>query len=620
MTTHTESKAPARREPPREIETVAIRFAGDSGDGMQLVGTEFMKASAMSGNDLSTLPDFPAEIRAPAGTPGGVSGFQIQFGSREIFTPGDQPDVLVAMNPAALKTNLGDLKRGGTIIANLDAFTERGLAIAQYAANPLKDGSLAGYSVHAVDIGKLTANALADLGMHQKDVARCKNYFALGLMFWMYSRDPEPQIKSIREKFSKKEPIYAEANILAFRAGFNYGETAELLPRFQVPPASIKPGRYRHVTGNQATALGLLTAARLAGTRLFLGSYPITPASEILHELSGYKSYGAITFQAEDEIAGVTSAIGAAFGGALAATNTSGPGLALKSEGISLAVMLELPLVIIDVQRGGPSTGLPTKTEQSDLLFAMYGRHGEAPLPILCAWTPADCFDAALEGARLALKYMTPVLVLTDGYLSLGAEPWRVPETSSLPKLTAAFRRDPEGFAPYRRDPETLARPWAIPGTPGLEHRIGGLEKDFITGNISYDPVNHQKMTEVRAKKVANIANDIPDLRVTGDEQGDLLVLGWGSTYGFIAAAVEEARAKGLNVSHAHFRHLNPWPKNTGEVLRRFRRVLIPEMNSGQLFQLMRKDFLLDAVPLTKMQGKPFRVSEIVAKIDELMR
>jgi 2-oxoglutarate ferredoxin oxidoreductase subunit alpha len=619
MTTPIESKASPKRGPPLEVDTVTIRFAGDSGDGMQLVGSEFMKASAAGGNDLATLPDYPAEIRAPAGTTAGVSGFQIQFGSREIYTPGDAPDVLVAMNPAALKANLAELKRGGIIIVNFDAFTERNLATAEYEANPLDDDSLEGYTVHKIDIAKLTANALDGLSMSQKDGARCKNYFALGLMFWMYNRDIEPEIKSIKEKFSKKEPIYAEANTRVFRAGFNFGETAEILDQFKVPPAVIKPGRYRHVTGNQATALGLLMAARLAGTRLFLGSYPITPASEILHELSNHKNYGAITFQAEDEIAAVTSAIGAAFGGALAATSTSGPGLALKSEGMSLAVMLELPLVIVDVQRGGPSTGLPTKTEQSDLLCALYGRHGEAPLPVVCAWTPSDCFDAALEAARLALKYMTPVLLLSDGYLSQGTEPWRIPEMSSLPKLAALYRKDPEGFSPYLRDEVTLARPWAIPGTPGLEHRIGGLEKDYVTGDISYDPVNHERMTLVRAKKVAGIANDIPGLHLTGEPQGDLLVVGWGSTYGFIASAVEELRARGKKVSHAHFRHLNPMPRDTGEVLRRFRRVLIPELNSGQMRQLLRKDYLVDGIPLNKMQGKPFKVSEIVAKIEELL-
>ncbi len=612
-----ETKA-APKSSPHELESVTIRFAGDSGDGVQLVGTQFMKSSAMGGNVLSTLPDFPAEIRAPAGTPAGVSGFQIQLGSKDVYTPGDQPDVLVAFNPAALKANLADLRKGGTVICNRDAFTEKNLQLAGYPANPLLDGTLNGYQVFDIEIGKHTAAALADLGMSSKDVARCKNYFALGLMFWVYGRDPEPETKSIRTKFAKKEPVVAESNIRALQAGYTYGENAEMMVRYHVPSATIAPGRYRHITGNQATALGLAAAAKLAGRRLFLGSYPITPASEILHELSALKNHQVTTFQAEDEIAGVTSSIGAAFGGAIAATNTSGPGLALKSEGISLALMLELPLVIIDVQRGGPSTGLPTKTEQSDLLFAMYGRHGEAPLPILCAWTPADCFDTAIEAVRLATKYMTPVLMLTDGYLSLGAEPWRIPETDKLPKIEVKFRTEKEGFQPYQRDPKTLARPWAIPGTPGLEHRIGGLEKDALTGNISYDALNHEKMIKVRAEKVANIANDIPDLKVEGDQSGDLLVVGWGSTYGFIASAVKQARAKGKKVSHAHFRHLNPFPKNTEKVLKSFKKVLIPEMNSGQLHALLRQEFFLQATGMNKVQGKPFKVGELLAKIQEM--
>lgn len=608
-----------RKSAPRELEAVTIRFAGDSGDGMQLVGSEFTRASATSGNDLATLPDYPAEIRAPTGTTAGVSGFQVQFGSREVFTPGDRPDVLVAMNPAALKVNLADMRGAGTLVLNTDAFTEKALQLAGYRTNPLEDGSLAGHTVHAIEIGKLTALALEGLGMTAKDIARCKNYYALGLMFWMYSRDIEPEIASIQAKFAKKEPVYAEANVRAFRAGFHYGETAEILTQFRVPAAKIAPGRYRQVTGNQATALGLVTASRLGGVRLFLGSYPITPASEILHELSQLKNFGVVTFQAEDEIAGITSCIGAAFGGSLAVTNTSGPGLALKSEGLSLATMLELPLVVVDVQRGGPSTGLPTKTEQADLLFAMYGRHGECPVPIVCAWTPADCYDAAIEASRLALKYMTPVLLLTDGYLANGAEPWRIPELAELPRFAVKHRTEVQGFQPYQRDPQTLARPWAVPGTPGLEHRIGGLEKDFVTGAISYDPANHEKMIQVRAQKVAGIAEDIPDLAIEGDPESDLLVVGWGSTYGFIAGAVKQARARGQRVAHAHFRHLNPFPKNTGEVLGRFKKVLVPEMNTGQLRALLRQEFFLDAVGLNKVQGKPFQISEIAAKIDELL-
>ena len=610
----------AAQQPPEHLESVTIRFAGDSGDGMQLVGMELAKASARQGNDLATLPNYPAEIRAPAGSLSGVSGFQLQFGARRVYTPGDKPEVLVVMSPAALKVNLGELRPAGMIIANRDGFSDRALGLAGYSSNPLTDGSLAGYAVHAIDLGTLAETALDGLGLAHKEVARCKNYVALGLLFRMYDRAPEPELASIRARFAKKNPLFGEANARAFRAGFDYAENTETLPRYHVPPASIRPGRYRHVTGNQATALGLTAAAHLAGLRLYLGSYPISPATEILHELALLRQHRVIAFQTEDEIAAVTSCIGASFGGALAATNTSGPGLALMSEGLSLAVMLELPLVVVDVQRGGPSTGLPTKTEQADLLFAVHGRHAESPLPVLAAATPADCFEMTIEASRIALKYMTPVLLLTDGFLALSAEPWRIPEPAELPRLKVSLRTDPKGFAPSLRDPKTLARPWAVPGTPGLEHRIGGLEKDFVTGAISYDPVNHERMVEVRARKIAGIADDIAPLEVQGKPEGELLVLGWGSTYGAICAAVGAARAAGKRVSQAHLRHLNPLPRNTGEVLRRFRRVLVPENNAGQLGRLLREELLVDTVGLDVVQARPLKVGEIAEKIEELLQ
>lgn len=604
---------------PEQRTTVVIRFCGDSGDGMQLTGTEFTKATALAGNDLSTLPDFPAEIRAPAGSLAGVSGFQLNFSSEEVYTPGDQPDVLVAMNPAALKTNLPDLAPGGILIVNTGAFNANNLSKAGYKSNPLEDGSLSKYKLHAIDISKLTAQTLEGSGLSTKEIGRCKNFFALGLMFWLYNRPVEPEIKSIEEKF-KKAPHLAEANIKVFKAGYHFGETAEIFPTsYVVPPAEIRPGKYRNITGNEATALGFIAASYLSDLPLVLGSYPITPASDILHYLSNYKHYGVTTVQAEDEIAGIAVAIGAAFGGALGITSTSGPGVALKSEAIGLAVMAELPLVIIDVQRGGPSTGLPTKTEQADLLQALYGRNSDSPVAVVAPATPAECFSMAIEAARIAVTHMVPVFLLTDGYLANGAEPWLLPDIDSLPRFPAKFRTEPEGFYPYIRDPQTLARPWVKPGTPGLEHRIGGLEKDFITGNVSYDPINHERMVRVRAEKVKRIADFLPPTHVEGDPEGDVLLLGWGGTYGALAKATQVARSQGKKVSHVHLRHLNPLPKDLGDILRRFKHVLVPELNLGQLVRVIRAEFLVDAKGFNKIQGKPFKVSEILQKIEELL-
>jgi len=612
------------------VDTVTIRFAGDSGDGMQLTGNRFTSVTARVGNDLATLPDFPAEIRAPAGSLPGVSGFQLHFADHDILTPGDQPDVLVAMNPAALKTNLPDLVPGGTLIVNSDAFTKANLKKARYDSNPLEDGSLDGYRVYQVPLTSLTVKALEDSPLSSKDKQRAKNMFALGLMSWMYSRPTEPTERWLREKFSRS-PDLAEANITAFRAGWAFGETTEVFSHaYEVPPAKLPSGRYRQITGNLAISYGLIAAAERAGLPLFLGGYPITPASDILHELARHKNFGVRTFQAEDEIAGVGAALGAAFAGSLAATATSGPGVVLKGETIGLATSVELPLLIIDIQRGGPSTGLPTKTEQSDLLLAMFGRNGDAPLPVVAAATPGDCFDVAIEAARIALKYRTPVLVLSDGYLANGAEPWRLPQIDELPDLRPLvnFATEPNHdgeFWPFLRDPETLARPWAIPGTPGLEHRIGGLEKADGPGNISYDPANHHRMTELRAAKIARIAADIPALTVddpTGDAR--VLVLGWGSTFGPIAAAVRRVRARGLAVARAHLRHLNPFPANTGEVLSRYERIVVPEMNMGQLRQLIRAHYLVDARGYNRVAGLPFTSKEleqaIVAHIEEIDR
>jgi 2-oxoglutarate ferredoxin oxidoreductase subunit alpha len=602
----------------QELETVAIRFSGDSGDGMQLTGGRFTTATALAGNDLSTLPDFPAEIRAPAGTLAGVSGFQINFSSLDIHTPGDSPDVLVAMNPAALKANLRDLRPNGIIIVNTDAFNEKNLTKAGYQTHPLEDGSLSQYQVFKIDISKLTRLALQGMGLSPSTVDRCKNFFALGLMFWLYHRPMEETLRWIQSRF-KDEPQIAEANTRVLRTGYNFGETTELFTTsYEVKKARYAPGKYRNIMGNDALALGLIAGSRLSGLQLFYGSYPITPASDILHALAQHKDFGVLTFQAEDEIAAVGAALGASFGGLLGVTGTSGPGLALKAETINLAVMTELPLVIVDVQRGGPSTGLPTKTEQADLLQALFGRNSESPVPVVAPATAGDCFYMAMEAVRLAVKYMTPVLFLSDGYLGTGAEPWLVPHVDDLPKIEVHFRTDPEGFRPYLRDPTTLARPWAIPGTPGLEHRIGGIEKQDITGNVSYDPENHERMVRLRAEKVARIVQDIPPLKVQGDPTGDLLVVGWGSTYGAIKTAVDHSRAKGTKVSMVHLRYLNPLPSNLGEILSRFKKVLVPELNLGQLLKVLRAHYLVDAVGLNKVQGQPFKVSEIEAKIAEL--
>jgi 2-oxoglutarate ferredoxin oxidoreductase subunit alpha len=613
----TTSQAPHPKEPVETLSRVVIRFAGDSGDGMQLTGTQFTATAASIGNDLATFPDYPAEIRAPAGTLPGVSGFQVNFSSEDIFTPGDAPDVLVAMNPAALKANIRDLRPGGTVIVNTDAFRETDLAKAEYAKNPLEDGSLAGYSVYQVDITRLTRAALKETGLPQRHQDRCKNFFALGMMYYLYNRPMDVSIRWIEQKFAKT-PEMVQANTLALKAGFTYCEATEIFHvTYEVPPAHLPPGIYRNISGNQALALGLVAASRSAGRPLFLGSYPITPASDILHELSQYKNFGVVTFQAEDEIAAVGAALGASFTGSIGLTTTSGPGMALKMEFIGLAIMVELPLVVIDIQRGGPSTGLPTKTEQADLLQAMYGRPSESPCIVIAARTASDCFDAAYEAVRLAIKHMSPVILLSDGYIANGAEPWKLPRIEDLRAIDVHFRKDPEGFLPYQRDAETLARPWAIPGTQGLEHRVGGIEKAEGTGNISYDPANHERMVKLRADKVALVAMDIPEATVDGDD-GGLLVLGWGSTYGAIAGAVRRARAAGRRVGHLHLRHLNPMPRNVGDVLARYDRVLIPEMNLGQLALLIRAKFLVDAVQLNKVQGQPFKESEILAKIEDL--
>ena len=607
----------AKEKELQQLSEVTVRFAGDSGDGMQLTGSQFSDTTAFVGNDLNTLPDYPAEIRAPAGTIYGVSGFQLHFSSIDIHTPGDQPDVLVAMNPAALKKNLAELKKNGIIIVNSNAFDLKNLKLANYAANPLEDGTLEGYTVFEVPISKLTENALEGTPLSPKEVSRCKNFFALGLMYWLYNRPIQNTVDWIQDKF-KKNPEFVDANTKALHAGFNFGEITEAFTtRYDVESARLPKGTYRNISGNEATAFGFLAASVRSGLPLFLGSYPITPATEILQYLSNFKNFGVKTFQAEDEIAGVTSAIGAAFAGNLAITTTSGPGLALKTEAIGLAVMTELPLVVINVQRGGPSTGLPTKTEQADLLQAVVGRNGEAPVVVLAAKTPRDCFYMAIEASRIAVKYMTPVILLTDGYIANGSEPWRIPSVDSLPKIDVKFRTEKEGFYPYLRD-EFLARPWAIPGTPDLEHRIGGLEKANIYGTVNYDPDNHHKMINLRAEKIKNIENDIPLLEVDGDQEGELLVLGWGGTYGAIKEAVIKARVLGLNVSQAHFQYLSPFPKNTGDVLKKFKKVIIPEINLGQLAKLIRSEYLMDVIQFNVVRGLPFRVSDIVEKIKEV--
>jgi 2-oxoglutarate ferredoxin oxidoreductase subunit alpha len=607
--------ATAREEPAQapaqEVDRVTIRFAGDSGDGMQLAGTQFTRTTALFGNDISTFPDFPAEIRAPAGSLPGVSGFQISFSSADIHTPGDAPDVLVAMNPAALKTNLVDLPPGGALVVNSDAFTPANLAKAAYEANPLTDGSLKGWTVFEVPISTLNTRALEGLELTSKQVDLTKNFFALGLMFFLYERSLEPTERWIASKFGGR-PVIAEGNVRALRAGYAFGETTEMFhSTYRVRPATLAPGTYRNITGNEATALGLLAASRLAERDLVYCSYPITPASDILHQLSTYKNFGLKTFQAEDEIAAVGAAIGASYGGALGMTGTSGPGMALKSEAINLAVMVELPLVVVDVQRAGPSTGMPTKTEQADLLQVLFGRNSDSPIPVVAPATPAECFDYAIEAWRLAQKYMTPVAYLSDAFLATGAEPWRVPAVEDLPRIRFDTRTEREGFWPYLRDETTLARPWAVPGTPGLEHRIGGLEKQDVTGAVSYDPENHHRMQVLRAEKIARIANDIPELQVHGPAEGDLLIVGWGSSYGALRSATERLLADGRRVAHAHLRHLNPFPTNTGEVLSRYRRVLVPEVNLGQLVLLLRARYLVDAVPFNRVRGKPFRIAEI---------
>jgi 2-oxoglutarate/2-oxoacid ferredoxin oxidoreductase subunit alpha len=601
-----------------ELEAVTIRFAGDSGDGMQLTGTQFTNTTAIVGNDISTLPDFPAEIRAPAGSLPGVSGFQLNFSNHDIRTPGDEPNVLVAMNPAALKVNLPDLEAGGLLIVNTDAFSENNLKKASYASNPLNDSSLDGYRVFRLPITTLNRAALKEIKLPPKEIDRCKNFWALGLMYWLYDRPMGPTERWIEVKFRTK-PDVAQANLTALKAGFAYGDAAEIFTtHYRVRKAAITPGKYRNITGNEATALGCVAASVLAGRPLFYASYPITPASDILHELSRHKNFGVKTFQAEDEIAAMCSTVGASFTGQLALTGTSGPGLALKSEAIGLAVMTELPVVVIDVQRGGPSTGLPTKTEQADLLQAMFGRNGECPVAIVAAATPADCFAMAVEAFRIAVRHMIPVIYLTDGYLGNGAEPWKLPKMEDLPKFGVEFTTKAEGFLPYMRDPDSLARNWAIPGTPGLEHRVGGLEKADITGNVSYDPENHMHMVLTRAEKVARIADDIPELEVYGEPQGRLLVVGWGSTYGAITSAVEEMQQRGQSVSSIHLRHLNPFPRNLGEILGRFDRVLVPELNMGQLCMLLRAKYLVPAISYPKVKGKPFKISELLAKMKEV--
>jgi 2-oxoglutarate ferredoxin oxidoreductase subunit alpha len=603
----------------RDLEHAVVRFAGDSGDGMQLTGTEFTREAALHGNDLATFPDYPAEIRAPAGTTAGVSGYQIQFAAHEVFSPGDQPDTLVAMNPAALKVHLGDLKRGGLLILNEATFKQGDLERAGWKSNPLTDGSLEGYRVIKVDFEKLVTQAVEGTGVSARDASRSKNFYALGLVFWIYSRDVEREELAIRARYAKSPPL-AEANVRAFKAGYNYGETIEALDaQYSISPARLQPGKYRNITGNSALALGLVAAGQQGGLRLFFGSYPITPASDILHELSKYRRFRITTFQAEDEIAAIGAAIGASFAGSLGITASSGPGLALKTEAMGLAVMTELPLVIINVQRGGPSTGLPTKTEQSDLFQAVYGRNGECPLPVIASRSPADCFEAAVEACRIAIDYRTPVILLSDGSIANGSEPWLLPDLDKLPKIDPNYATDPAGFHPYKRD-EKLARAWAVPGTPGLEHRIGGLEKDALTGNISYDPLNHEKMVRTRAEKVRRVADSIPKIETYYDREGDVLVIGWGGTYGSITQAVIEARATRLKVGHVHLRHIFPLPNDLTEVASRYRHVLVPELNTGQLRLHLRGQLGLESIGLNKIQGKPFHVAEVRSAIESLAR
>ena len=603
------------------LEQVTIRFAGDSGDGMQLTGGRFTSETAMMGNDLSTLPDFPAEIRAPAGSLPGVSGFQLHFADHDILTPGDAPNVLVAMNPAALKTNLRDLPKGGTLIVDTDTFKERNLQKAGYEASPLEDGTLADYHVHEVGLTSMTVEALKGIeGITSREAERSKNFFALGLLSWLYNRPTEGTLEFVERKFGKR-PEIAQANATAFKAGYAYGETSEdFAVSYEVAPAKLAPGVYRQISGNAALAWGLIAASKLSGLDLFLGAYPITPASGILEELARHKSFGVRTFQAEDEIAAAGAALGAAFGGALGVTTSAGPGVVLKAETIGLGIMLELPLLVLDIQRAGPSTGMPTKPEQADLLMVLFGRNSESPVPVVAASTPSQCFDAAIEAARIALKYRTPVYLLSDAYLANGSEPWLIPDVVDLPDISTAFASvNGSEYQPYARDPETLAREWAIPGTPGLEHRIGGLEKQDVTGNVSYDPDNHDLMTRLRAAKVAGIANDIPLLEVDDPDGADTLVLGWGSTYGPIAAAVRRVRRDGCKVAQAHLHYLNPFPRNTGEVLRRYDKILVPEMNLGQLLKLVRAEFLVDATGYNRVRGLPFKASELAEAITAMV-
>ena len=610
----------------RELSRIIIRFAGDSGDGMQLTGERFTNASALFGNDLATLPEFPAEIRAPQGTLAGVSAFQVQVSDHDITTPGDAPNVLIAMNPAALKKEISKLEVGGTVIVNKDTFEERNLTKAGYTENPLETGELSNYKLFEVPMTSMTKEVCKEIeGIKPRDAERSKNFFALGLVSWLYQRPMEPTLDWIEKKFGKT-PHVVQANNAAFKAGHAYGETTEAFAyTYEVKPAALDAGTYTNINGNTALSWGLVAAGKLSELQVFLGSYPITPASDILHELAKHKNFGVATFQAEDEIAAVASSVGAAFGGALAVTTTSGPGIALKGEAIGLAINLELPLVVIDIQRGGPSTGLPTKTEASDLLMAMYGRHGEAPMPVIAPYSPGHCFHAAIEAARLALKYRTPVMLMSDGYLANGSEPWKLPEVDSLPIINTVFTTEPnhvdedgnEHFWPYKRDPETLARAWAVPGTPGLMHRIGGIEKEDGTGNISYDPLNHQHMTDIRQAKVANIASDIPPTWVEGDEDADVLLVGWGSTWGAITSAAKQVRDQGHKIAHAHLIHINPFPSDLGDVLSRYETVICPEMNMGQLSKLLRAEFLVDVKSVNKVQGQPFTTSELVDIIIE---
>ncbi len=604
------------KKPIEQVERVAIRFAGDSGDGMQLTGTKFTESTALAGNDLSTFPDFPAEIRAPAGSLAGVSGFQIHFASEDIRTPADEPDVLVALNPAALRANVEDLRPGGMLIVNSDAFTTKNVERAGYDDDPLPDLEDR-FRVVQIPLTALNREALSDLKLGTRETDRCKNFFALGLMYWLYNRPIESTLRWLESKFRGD---VLEANRRVVKAGMHFGETTELFPvSFTVPRAKIQPGTYRNITGNQALAWGIIGAGVQLGRSIFLGAYPITPASDVLHELARYRHFGVKTLQAEDEIAAASATIGAAFAGQLSACTTSGPGFILKQEALGLAVMTELPMVVVDIQRAGPSTGMPTKTEQADLLAALYGRNSDSPIPVLAPCTPGDCFTIMLEAFQLAVKYMTPVAVLSDGYLANSSEPWLIPDVNALPRGEVRHHQDPEGFLPYGRDPETLARPWAVPGTPGLEHRIGGLESEVDTGNVSYSPENHGRMVQLRAAKVARIAQDIPPLEVNGADRGELLVVGWGGTHGAITSAVNEAREDGLDVSSLHLRHLNPFPSDLGEVLARFRQVLVPELNSGQLHRLLRAEFLVPAESLSKVQGQPFKVNEIRARIDRML-